>query len=122
MKRTELRRKTPLKSYTKLKPRGVRGKRLQEGDTAVSEYVTTDIFCELRDKVPKVICIGSLTPHHIQKRTYGASRHDLDGILIVCQSHHSWLHHHPAIARKRGWIIDSKSALLPQDGEMSLEN
>lgn len=92
---------------------GRRAKRLSKGDSAVSEYVKTCDLCELRDSVSKVICIGKLTPHHIQKRTKIATRHDLENILIVCENHHHYIETHPVIARKNGWRIDGKSMLLP---------
>lgn len=80
----------------------------------MSEYTKTCDFCELRDALPQVICIGRLTPHHIKKRTYGETRHDLSNTLIVCLAHHNFLETHKNYARKMGWVIDSKSALLEE--------
>jgi len=113
MKQTELKRKTPLSKGTKrLQPIGRRGKRLTEGDKSVTSMARLSTVCELKHLVPKVICVGHLTPHHKSKRNDIENRHNPENIAVLCISHHTWVEHHPSEARKLGLRIDSKSKLI----------
>lgn len=108
MKRTPLRRTTPLARTSRLRPRS--GKR-------AAEYVARRKFvrdflagrqCEARDLGG---CFGAMTVHEAGvKRSHGGAivpgpKADAQGqhFMAMCSHHNGWVEDHPAEARRRGW-------------------
>lgn len=99
MKRSPLKRKTPLKS----KP----GARLAHASTKQAARLTryhnmvdswphrrTCAFCGIGSNFAK------LEPHH----PYGRGSDNLYRVILLCSSHHQWVHEHPSRAYALGWL------------------
>ena len=101
MKRTPLKRKTPLKPGEGPKrktpmARGYRGK-------SIGEKVRSLIRargCALRDRGE---CWGALHVHHIRMRSLGGTD-DEDNLACLCARHHDWVHLHPTEAEALGLL------------------
>jgi hypothetical protein len=87
MKRTPLKRKTPLK------PIGKRGKRLLPADNATRELLRP-LPCIAADYL--FPCFGRKEVMHIHARGDEAIRNDPDNVLPGCRKHHTYFTRHPA--------------------------
>lgn len=47
-------------------------------------------------------------PHHRRLKAHGVD-HSLDGLLAVCVSCHSHVHHHVAESYARGWLVRTEA-------------
>jgi hypothetical protein len=114
MKKTPLKRKTPLKpsrilqdqskpksgtlTRTKLNKCSVRqSKRLEEYYAAKEEYMKDKVCCE--------ICGNrrELDLHHKAGRI-GKLISDKEHFIAICRECHNYIHSHPSEARRNGWL------------------
>lgn len=111
MKRTEIKRKSPMRrrpSTTASKPKG-RGKGHEW--TAIKQQVhDRDGWCCARCGIPVIKAEPSVLraahAHHRRLKSHGGP--DLVANLItLCTVCHDWAHGHPALARLAGLIVDS---------------
>lgn len=109
MKRTPLKRKTPLRAkrgFVRV-PLSRNGHR-SAGWTRSRRWCfdRAGDRCEVRRAEG---CTGRAEhAHHIRLRSQGGSD-DPANLLAVCHACHEWVHKNRDEARKHGWIIDSKS-------------
>jgi 5-methylcytosine-specific restriction endonuclease McrA len=110
MKRTPLRRFTPLKTKTTLK-RGEPIKRARAKAVPTSLYkqvLARDLGCVARDTVRQIRCYGRIDPHHVLPRSRGG-KDTLDDLISLCRAHHEWVHDHPAESYELGLLRRSGS-------------
>ena len=97
-----IRRKTPFKTRSRLRPIGEKGKRNRWPDTQWRAAVL------LRDRHVCIMrgwtghrCFGDLEAHHIYcKQTHPKLRHVLaNGVTLCWTGHYGYAHHHVAEAR-----------------------
>lgn len=90
MKRSPLKRKTPLRtrSTLKSKPKPV-------PSDIYAEVVLRDKGCVAQRIVPEVKCAGRLDPHHVLMRSQGG-QDTAENLKTLCRAHHDWVHAHPA--------------------------
>ena len=90
MKRTPLKRTTPLRSKKRLKStyRGI-------PDSVRAEVMARDMGCVAQFMVREVICSGHLDAHHVLMRSQGGPD-TADNLKVLCRAHHEWVHRHPA--------------------------
>jgi hypothetical protein len=114
MKRTPLRRLTPLKAKTPLKrlePIGKRS-RAKAVPTRVSDEVYEAVWhrdggiCQAHAMgfALDVQCSGRLHVHHRVLRSQGG-QHVLDNLLLICERMHELAHAHPSWAKACGVIV-----------------
>lgn len=103
MKRTRLRRKTPLRAGWPKRSTTARKRGYSESWNWCMEragwrceVVLDDTRCEDR----------ATQAHHVKTRARGGSD-DLSNLLAVCLAHHSWIHAHPEEATTRGYLAPS---------------
>ena len=109
MKRTPLKRFTPLKARSALKRGGpvrtVSAKKAKR--QAIQAKVRRIVFerdghtCQVPDLVPHVVCGGELHPHHRWLSSQGGPDAAWNEIA-VCAVHHEWIHANPETARGAG--------------------
>jgi hypothetical protein len=110
MKRTSLRRFTPLRAKTALK-RGEPIKRTRAKPVPSSLYqqvLARDLGCVARDTVRQIRCMGRIDPHHILPRGRGGAD-TLENLVSLCRAHHDWVHDHPAESYDLGLLRRSGS-------------
>lgn len=97
MKRSPLRRLTPLRSTSTLK----RTTPLKAGKQ--SRGVPKDVYaavvlrdggCRAVSLIRSVQCAGRIDPHHIIRRSQGGPDTP-ENLVCLCRAHHSWVHEHP---------------------------
>ncbi len=119
MKRTELKRKTPLQARTPLKrsssglrqktplkPRSEKMARIyrEERIPLVKELLATFPYCKAR----LVNCTGRSTDvHEIKSRGRGGSITDRANCVTLCRSCHSWITDHPKEGLEMGFLKHS---------------
>lgn len=112
MKRTEIRRKSPLCSYTELRNRtplravSVKAQRRNaERTRALRPLREAQPWCALGG------CTGvGLDAHELLSRARGGSTTDLDNIVLLCRTHHTYITEHPAWAEANGWALKTVAA------------
>lgn len=118
MKRTALRRKTPIKRSTKrIAPRSAKMRDLYEREGGRRDVVERILrerqWCqwwepgEVSDVAIRVrqCAERSTTVHEILRRSAGGSIIDETNLMAVCEKHHDWIHFvDPAEARRRGFL------------------
>lgn len=109
MKRTPLRRKTPLRARQGFVRVPLSAKGHKSAGWSKSQRWCFDRAhgrCEVR-RHPD--CTGRAEhAHHMRLRSQGGSD-DPANLLAVCHLCHEWVHGHRAEARAAGWIIDRQS-------------
>lgn len=112
MKRTELKRKTPLVSKTRLAPgkQPLRRTRIApRSQKRISEDAKRRLLkARLLEERP--ICERchrqrSHDPHERQRRSQGGSPLDELIISMICRGCHDWIHEHPLLAHAEGWLV-----------------
>ena len=108
MKRTPLRRFTPLRRKTRLAP--ISHKRIEEYRAyvdAVARCVASQGFnCQARRLWPEIACGGPLDCHHIaQRSTHPHLRLDPENFLMICRRHHDAVHDNPTTAKVLGLLL-----------------
>lgn len=98
MKRSPLRRFTPLRSTSTLKrttplKAGRRSRGVQKAIYA--EVILRDGGCVAATLVRGVQCAGRIDPHHVLRRSHGGPDTP-ENLVCLCRAHHSWVHDHPA--------------------------
>ena len=94
MRRSELKRRTPLR---KSKPDPVW---FAARDAALERDGHWPTCHRLGLTGP---CWGGVEVHHVLRRSRGGG-HDLDNLLTLCAGHHRYVHEHPAESYERGWL------------------
>lgn len=109
MKRSPLKRRTPLKSKGRLRNASTKRQREYKEYTQVrNTYLTLHPICE-RCKKSKATDI-----HHKAGRVgKWLCRHEF--FAATCRPCHDEIHANPTAARQQGWIIDTFHALLDPD-------
>lgn len=111
MKRTPLRRFTPLKAKTPLRrvePIGKRSRVKAVPKSIYEQVLARDLGCVARDTVRDIRCFGRIDPHHILPRSRGG-KDTLDDLASLCRAHHEWVHAHPAQSYELGLLRRSGS-------------
>lgn len=99
MKRSLLKRKTPLKSGGKLRPISKkRAKQVKEYSKLRKEYLSVHTQCA-------VFPFLKATEIHHKNHRENDRLNDAIYFLPVSKEGHLWLHENPAEARKRGWLL-----------------
>ena len=98
MKRSPLRRRTPLKArrsaaFTKARREAVAAAAARDGHTCVARHLA-----------PHVPCGGPLDGHEPLTRGRGGDPLDVDNIRTLCRSHHDFVHAHPEWAHSVGLL------------------
>lgn len=101
MKRTPLRRRTPLRPSGDRRARRPNGKALSWNKTRVRCKDRADGRCEAR-VAPGCPGVGQQA-HHIVLRSRGGSD-DLSNLMWLCHLCHAHIHANPAEATARGWM------------------
>jgi len=102
MKRSPIKRKTPLKRTP------IKRKTGTAMPKAVVDAVKTRAngVCEAKTSQ----CVGRVDHlHHRVLRSQGG-KHTVENLLAVCMSCHSFIHHHPQLSVENGWIVKSQAA------------
>jgi hypothetical protein len=105
MKRTELRRKTPLKRGSRLPPVGAKTRR-DAGDLAafrLALHVRSGGFCEARTPACPEGRHEGVHAHHVRLRSQGGG-HDPSNGLLLCAAAHNYVHANPAESYAAGWL------------------
>ena len=97
MKRSPLRRRTPLRRVGKNK------KRVGVPKDVYALVVGRDRFCQGQKHAPEVSCWGRLDPHHILRKSQGGPD-TVDNLVLLCRAHHDHVHGNPAWARTVGLL------------------
>lgn len=63
--------------------------------------------CAAHELVPAVECSGPVDPHEPLTRARGGSITDRENVVMVCRSHHSWIHRHPDESHALGLLVHS---------------
>lgn len=94
MKRSPLKRRTPLRSK--------RSDTLwRDARDAALERDQWDCRAEAHGLDGE--CEAPLDVHHVRPRSQGGT-HDLSNLVCLCRSHHRWVHAHPAVAYRLGLL------------------
>lgn len=100
MKRSPLRRKTPLKRT----PFVVRRKKAQGVPKDIyAQVVLRDQGCRASLLAPDVRCFGRLDPHHVLRKSQGGPD-TLDNLVLLCRAHHDHVHRNPAWSKSVGLL------------------
>lgn len=100
LRRTELRRYTPLQSVS---PR-------RRAERAAAQPVIDAVFardggCLLRGHQHLTgLCSGRLTPHHLRKAWKG-SGYTMHNLVALCAGHNGWVEDHPHMAWGLGLVV-----------------
>ena len=112
MKRSPLRRKTPLRrstvplQRTRLRKRSKRTEAIYSGPNGrravVAKVLSERVWCQIR-----VACKGdrAVDCHEMLPRSAGGSILDETNILAVCRRCHDYCHLHPRESKDKGWLI-----------------
>lgn len=111
MKRTPIKRKSPLKTKTGLSQssslKRSPAKRVVKIDHAWREArevaLVRDGYACRAFGVAGLDCFGRLHVHHVLPRSRGG-KHNPENLLSLCSRHHEWAHGHPADAKPLGLI------------------
>lgn len=111
MKRTPLRRKTPLTAREPWPQRRTRIRQRSAKQAAKDRVLAVnrelvyerDVHCQARDRLDGHHCVGSLHVHHILPRARGGT-HDLSNLVLLCDGAHRWVHAHSTEAALFGLI------------------
>lgn len=105
MKRSPLKRSTPLKSKKRLtsKPRKI-------PDSVRAQVMARDMGCVAQFMIREVVCSGHLDAHHVLMRSQGGPD-TAENLKVLCRAHHEWVHRHPA----KSYALD----LLRRGGNIS---
>lgn len=95
MKRTPLKRRTPLRK-SRPDPAWIAARE------AALDRDGRWPACH-RYRIPDHECWGGLEVHHIVRRSQGGT-HDLDNLVTLCTAGHRWVHEHPAEATLLGLL------------------
>lgn len=99
MKRSPLRRRTPLKAGTKrLRAKPVSDARRD----AVAAVHARDRYCQAERLVPQVACGGPLDVHEVKPRSQGGDPTNPDHAILCCRRHHEWIGDYPREAHAVG--------------------
>lgn len=110
MKRTPLKRKTPLKKVSRkqktrldkyMDARRAFIEELENYDSSLRCQVCSDLVCSGRSMV--TLRVGTEV-HHMKGRV-GSLLWNQDFFLWVCRVHHDQIHQNPKEARKNGWLV-----------------
>lgn len=116
MRRTPLKRKTPLRGASALRRspmKQTRSKKLAVPKEVYSEVVLRDGGCVARRLVPDIACYGRLDPHHVLRRSQGGLD-TADNLVTLCRAHHDWVHANPARARQLHLLKSPTTKESPQ--------
>lgn len=116
MKRSPLKRTTPLRAKSPWRPvrrplpresAKHRARRRQRA-AVVAEVLERDGGCVAAELVPSIACRGALVVHEPPQRSVVPGSHLRPELCVaVCSAHHAWAHDHIAEAREFGLIVDS---------------
>lgn len=81
-----------------------RAKLNRERRDVVSEMMAIDRTCRGKALFPQIVCSGMMHGHEIKPRGRGGSIVDKSNIVLVCFSHHRYLHDHPDEATRLGLL------------------
>lgn len=74
-------------------------------DVAETVKERSQYFCEAM--IPEAGCNGQGQHlHHRRMRSQGGV-HTVQNLVHICESCHSYIHHHPAISYTKGWLVKS---------------
>ena len=68
------------------------------------QVLERDRDCQARSTLTQVRCDESLVVHHRHRRSQGGGN-DLENLVALCTSHHTYIHDHPKEAKAHGFII-----------------
>jgi predicted restriction endonuclease len=101
MKRTPLKRNTPLKVKGTIKKKAKRARRDCAPTTKHLDKLWADVVklrclhsCEMHGVAGRM-CGNIMHAHHIFVRQHTATRWDLDNGMCLCAGHHLWTHDNP---------------------------
>ena len=99
MKRTPLKRKTPLRrSGRKLRPVSIkRAKQNKEYSVLRMEYLNKNPFCS--------ICEKPACDIHHKKGRFGERLNNSEFFMAVCRGCHEWIHANPQISYAKDYLI-----------------
>lgn len=121
MKRTELRRRSPMPRSSKPLQRGcepMRRSRLNpvSDKRRAENRERTAALAPLRAAQPWCSRCGAtgvgLDAHELLSRARGGSITDLANIVLLCRADHTWVTEHPVEAAAEGWVL---RALVPKE-------
>lgn len=110
MKRSPLRRKTPLTSNSQLERRTPirrvsqkRARLNRERAKFVADYLSEHPRCEARERIARVDArhrcdVQAVDVHEMLTRARGGSIVDESNVLALCRACHDWIHRNPASA------------------------
>ena len=104
MKRSPIRRRTPLRA------RGAKYKREAEDIAATRQIVweRSEGMCEIAEPIPCGVMREHHYAHHLHHKAPSdrdRGVHDPERCLAVCEASHRFIHANPAHAYERGWLI-----------------
>jgi len=98
MKRSPLKRKTPLKRGGRLRPVSKkRAKQIKEYAKVRQEYLSLNPSCE--------ICGKSGTQIHHKKGRFQERLNDKNFFMSVCSCCHQWIHNNPQVAYAKDYMV-----------------
>src|SRR6185312_2068406 len=101
MKRTELRRKTPMSRTGRLKPRSAKMAKLYRTERVplVIEWLERYPWCQF----PLGCTERAVDVHEVLARSQGGTIVDPENLRSSCRAHNHWAEDHPAAAEAIGW-------------------
>jgi 5-methylcytosine-specific restriction endonuclease McrA len=105
MKRTPLKRYTPLTRKTQIKRTPLKTKRKTTGvsSSVYKSVLERDKECKAQRLMPEIMCWGRLDPHHILRRSQGG-QDTPDNLVTLCRAHHSAVHEQIARSYELGLL------------------
>jgi hypothetical protein len=100
MKRTRLRRRTPLRTRGNARTRAGQ-QRLDQAKAEVRGR--SGGWCEAHTPACPPERHVAHHAHHVLPRSAGG-QHDADNLLHVCGAGHEWIHQHPHASYQAGWL------------------
>lgn len=125
MKRTELRRRTPLRRGGRLKPRSKKMATLYRAQRIPLIVATLEQrpWCELGPRIAQVDMAGARdcrgrasTLHELRKRSQGGSIVDPANVLPACAPCNGWVEDNPRLAAMVGLVIRWDAEEPPEGG------
>jgi 5-methylcytosine-specific restriction endonuclease McrA len=98
-------KRTPLKRYTPLKRTALKTKRKVRAvpKDIYSQVLARDMECVAQLAMPEITCMGRLDPHHVLRRSQGG-QDTLDNLVTLCRAHHSAVHEQIARSYELGLL------------------
>ena len=102
MKRSPIKRRTPLKGHSWRRRATLADALWRDARDAALERDQWD--CQAPARGLEGECEFPLDVHHLKRRSQGGT-HELSNLLCLCRTHHRYVHAHPAVAYRLGLLV-----------------